>query len=68
MYAMRGQFGAAKAGYQRVDVSSRVEGADPHQLVTILYDELIKSLEAMAVAVAKTTICSAASGRHGRCG
>lgn len=53
MYAMRGQFGTARARYQRVDVTSRVEGADPHQLVAILYDELIKSLEAMAVAVAK---------------
>ena len=33
MYAMRGQFGMAKARYQRVDVASRVEGATPHQLV-----------------------------------
>ncbi|HEY0116991.1 MAG TPA: flagellar export chaperone FliS [Allosphingosinicella sp.] len=48
-----GQFGAARARYQRVDVTSRVEGADPHQLVSILYDELIKSLDAMAAAVAK---------------
>jgi flagellar protein FliS len=53
MYAMRGQFGMAKARYQRVDVASRVEGANPHQLVAILYDELLKSLDAMAAAMAR---------------
>ena len=53
MYAMRGQFGMAKARYQRVDVASRVEGATPHQLVTILYDELLKALDAMAAAMAR---------------
>ena len=53
MYAMRGQFGMAKARYQRVDVASRVEGANPHQLVTILYDELLKALDAMAAAMAR---------------
>jgi flagellar secretion chaperone FliS len=53
MYAMRGQFGMAKARYQRVDVASRVEGASPYQLVTILYDELLKALDAMAAAMAR---------------
>jgi flagellar secretion chaperone FliS len=49
MFVARGQF-AARARYQRVDVSSRVEGADPHELVSILYDELLRALDAMAVA------------------
>ena len=53
MYAMRGQFGMAKARYQRVDVASRVEGANPHQLVVILYDELLKALDAMSAAMAR---------------
>ena len=53
MYAMRGQFSAAKARYQAVDVVSRVEGADPHALVAVLYDELLKALDAMALAAAK---------------
>jgi flagellar secretion chaperone FliS len=56
MYAGRGQFGAAKARYQAVDVVSRVEGADPHALVAILYDELLKALDAMAVAAARRDI------------
>jgi flagellar protein FliS len=49
MYMARGHF-AAKARYQRVDVSSRVEGADPHELVAMLYEELLRSLDAMALA------------------
>lgn len=53
MYVARGQFGAAKARYQSVDVVSRVESADPHTLVSILYDELLKSLDAMSVAAAR---------------
>lgn len=53
MYVARGQFGAAKARYQSVDVVSRVESADPHALVTILYDETLNALDAMAVAAAR---------------
>ena len=50
MYVARGQFGAAKARYQSVDVVSKVESADPHALVAILYDETLKAMDAMAVA------------------
>jgi flagellar protein FliS len=53
MYVAKGQFGAARARYQQVDVVSRVEGADPHTLVMILYEELLKSLDAMAVAAGR---------------
>ncbi len=53
MYVAKGQFGAARARYQQVDVVSRVEGADPHALVTILYEEVLKALDAMAVAAAR---------------
>lgn len=49
MYMARGQFGA-KARYQRVEVASRVEGADAHELVAMLYEELLRSLDAMALA------------------
>ena len=51
MYLSRGKFGgAATARYQGVDIASRIEGATPHQLVQILYEELLKSLDAMAFA------------------
>ena len=44
------RFGAVRARYQNVDLASRVEGASPHGLVSILLDELMKALEAMAAA------------------
>ena len=50
MYMAQSRFGAARARYQNVDLSSRIEGATPHGLVSILLTELLKSLDAMAVA------------------
>jgi flagellar protein FliS len=51
MYVSRGKFGgAATARYQGVDLASRIEGATPHQLVQIMYEELLKALDAMAFA------------------
>lgn len=44
------RFGVVRARYQNVDLASRVESASPHGLVSILLDELMKSLEAMAAA------------------
>lgn len=49
MYVPRGQFGA-RARYQSVDLASRIEGASPHQLVAIMFEELSRTLDAMAVA------------------
>ena len=51
MYIGRGQFGAgARTRYQSVDLASRIEGASPHRLVGVLFEELLKTLEAMAAA------------------
>lgn len=50
MYMARGRFGAAQARYSSIDVTSRIEGASPHRLVSILFDELLKALDAMAAA------------------
>jgi len=49
MYMQRGRFGAT-ASYQNVNVASRIEGATPHKLVQMMYEELLKALEAMALA------------------
>src|SRR3546814_18406467 len=46
-----GQFGAARARYQSIDMTSRIEGASPHGLVAILFDELLKALDAMTAAI-----------------
>jgi len=50
MYMAQAHFGAARVRYQNVDLSSRIESASPHGLVAILFDELIKALDAMAAA------------------
>lgn len=50
MFLSRGQFAGANH-YKSVDLGSRIEGATPHQLVQLMYDELIKAIDAMAVAV-----------------
>jgi len=44
------RFRAGTAQYQSVDISSRIEGATPHRLVQIMYEELLKALDAMAFA------------------
>lgn len=51
MYMPRGQIGTAKARYRSIDLSSRIEGASPHQLVVIMYEEALAALEAMALAI-----------------
>ena len=49
MYMPRGKFGAT-ASYQNVSLASRIEGASPYKLVMMMYEELLKALEAMALA------------------
>ena len=43
---------AARARYRNVDLGSKVEGASPHRLIGILYEELLKTLDAMTAAMA----------------
>ncbi len=38
------------ATYRQIDIVGRTGEADPHQLVTLLYDELVRALRAAAVA------------------
>jgi flagellar secretion chaperone FliS len=45
------RFGAARARYQDVDLGSRIEAANPHGLVAILFDELLKAIDALTVAM-----------------
>lgn len=40
----------ARTQYQSLDLVSRVEGASPHALVTILYDELLRALDVLGAA------------------
>jgi flagellar secretion chaperone FliS len=53
MYQSRGKFGGGTANYESVDLASRLEGASPYQLVQVMYEELLKALDAMAFATAR---------------
>ncbi|WP_419827948.1 flagellar export chaperone FliS [Sphingomonas sp.] len=43
--------GAARARYRDIDLTSRIEGASPHALIAILFDELGRTLDTMAAAL-----------------
>lgn len=45
-----GAMSGAKLRYQAVDVGSQVEGASPHRLIGILFDELMKAMEILVAA------------------
>jgi flagellar protein FliS len=45
-----GATGGAKMRYQAVDLESQVEGASPHRLIGILFEELMKAIEIMTAA------------------
>jgi flagellar secretion chaperone FliS len=49
MYATAGY---ARKAYASVDISSKVEGATPHQLIAVLYDEAMKTLDTLAAGMA----------------
>jgi flagellar protein FliS len=53
MTMIRHRFAAARARYNSIDMTSRIEGASPHQLVAILFEELLKALDELAAATAR---------------
>jgi len=51
MYSRPIRTGGAGAQYRAIDVSSKIEGASPHRLVAILYEELVLALSTMKMAI-----------------
>ena len=41
----------ARTQYRSLDLVSRVEGANPHALVTILYDELLRAIDVLGASL-----------------
>lgn len=54
---------AAQKQYRSLSIASRIEAASPHELVAILYEELLGALDITAAAVAQG---KAAAGRASR--
>ena len=50
MFSGQGYAHAAKR-YAAIDTSSRIEGATPHQLVRILFEELLRAMDAATLAL-----------------
>lgn len=67
MYAQSG-YAAAKARYRDIDIASKVEGASPHSLIAVLFEELAKTLDALAVGIGPNGVLSRAGviERRGR--
>jgi flagellar protein FliS len=51
MFASAG-YAAAKQQYATIDLSSKIEGASPHRLIAVLYEDLLKTFDALAVGLA----------------
>lgn len=51
MYKPFGSYGRAGAHYRQIDVTTRVDGASPHRLVEILYEELLGAIATMGQAI-----------------
>jgi flagellar protein FliS len=50
MYGYAGQ-AAARARYRDIDIASKVGGASPHGLIAVLFEELTRTLDTLAVGI-----------------
>jgi flagellar protein FliS len=51
-----GQFGGAGARYRNIENNSRVEGATPHKLIAILFEEVLRAIDSTRVAMERGDI------------
>jgi flagellar protein FliS len=54
----------AQKQYQALSVASRIEAAGPHELVAILYEELIRAIDVTRVAIVQNKPDALQSGRN----
>lgn len=65
MYGKAANYGRAGAHYRNVDVSTRIEGASPHRLVGILFEELLTSIATTRAAITRNDAARRSEG-HSR--
>lgn len=51
MYRAAGHFGGAGARYRNIENATRLEGASPHKLIAILFEELLRAIDATKLAM-----------------
>lgn len=52
MFGAPSRYSAPGARYRDIDVAARVEGATPHGLILIMFDELLKGIDTLGAAEA----------------
>ena len=58
------RFGRATDHYRSMELSSRIESADPHRLVSILYNELLNCVDVLAAAAARGQVLATNEYAH----
>lgn len=56
MYRAAGNFGGAGARYRHIENESRVEGASPHKLIAVLFEELLRAIDGTKLAMERGDI------------
>ena len=56
MYRAAGNFGGAGARYRNIENNSRVEGASPHKLIAILFEEVLRAIDGTKIAMERGDI------------
>lgn len=56
MYRAAGNFGGAGARYRNIENNSRVEGASPHKLIAILFEEVLRAIDGTKLAMERGDI------------
>lgn len=56
MYRGTSHFGGAGARYRNIEAQSRIDGASPHKLIAILFEELLCAMDAHKIAMERADI------------
>jgi flagellar secretion chaperone FliS len=56
MYRATSHFGGAGARYRNIEAQSRIDGASPHKLIAILFEELLRATDALKLAMERADI------------
>ncbi len=60
MFRSTGHLGGAGARYRNMDLTGRVDGASPHKLIAILFEELVRAIDATKLAMERADIARVA--------
>lgn len=56
MYRPATHFAGAGARYRNIEAQSRIDGASPHKLIAILFEELLRAMDAHKIAMERADV------------